>query len=231
MRAAPALNDAVRAAGPQTEAFTTASGRVFGYIVMGCAAVVIIFSLATDPVGSRALEQVALAFALIAWAILVRPKVAAHERGLLMRNLVHDTFVPWDKIKGCRAAQTLQVSTRDAVFNGVGLSKSPRTTLREQRRAARGGQQPMNLFGLGRQYAMRNQPPLDTPRGTFANPVVERARQQQVGGSYFDYVEQRVGGLADQAPANPDSVPVVSWSLAPIVALLVAAAAVAFIFV
>ncbi|MGI8577610.1 MAG: hypothetical protein ACR2KG_06755 [Nocardioidaceae bacterium] len=61
-----------------------------------------------------------IAFAALAWVVLVRPAPAAHKNGMLLQNMVRDSFVPWNSIAGCRVAQTLQVATRDKVITASG---------------------------------------------------------------------------------------------------------------
>lgn len=221
---------------------------------MGCALVVIVFWLATDINGPLAVPLVAVAFALVTWVVLVRPVVVAHEHALVLRNMLSDLAVPWEAVTNCRVAQTLQVADGDKVYHGLGVSKSARTAMKEQRKVAAspGGRR---ASAFRRAFGATS---VSDPYGTRLDPYAgvrpDPAKQQAEGGSYYDYVEHRILGLAMDAradrgdtakpsgsavpgaeetmPVNPSAPPVrKAWAMLPIGALVLAVVAVVVAFV
>lgn len=222
-------------AGPLREKFAAPAGRYLGYVVVVAAAVVILFGLATDARGSLPVALFAVAFSLLAWVVLIRPSAAAHEQGMLLTNMMRDIFVPWQIIRACRVSQTLQIVTEQRTYHGLGVSKSARQQRRESRRNRPGGDKaPIGpaLFGVG--HLISTTSPFGRrdhdDRGAQAE-AISRAKQEQEGGSYFEYTEQRVSVLAHSAlaSATPPATtsPRVSWALLPALALVTAAACVA----
>ena len=220
-------NTAVEAAGPQTETFVTPAGRYLGYIVVGSAVVLSLLGLKSQGTGAFGLIGFCIAFALVAWVVLIRPRVTAHRNGLLLRNMLRDTFVPWASIKSCRIGQTLEVGTRDKVYHGLGLTKSARQATREQRQrrgAARSVMGPN--FGMS---SLAAKPDL-VPKSNDGLQV-NKVKEEQIGSSYFSHAEQRIETLAQEGAARTiGASPTTVWDLLAIGALLLAVVGVVFAF-
>lgn len=206
------------AAGPVIERFSPPAGRILGYVAatvgLGMAATAVTSGVAAN----RGLVFFGIATACLAWVALIRPVVAAHEHGLVLRNMVRDVFVPWARIERTRALQTLRVVTSDATYHGLGVSRSARSVMKEARRGS-GPSTP--LFGIGGGLFSR-----ETPRPN------EPLSVQRSNVSYSAYVEWRLQDLAARYAGNPNSGrPLVSWAALPLVALLVALACIGLVFV
>lgn len=205
----------------------TPTGRYLGFIVVGAAVVLSLLGIKSQGTDSFGLIGFCIAFSMLAYVALIRPKVTVHRNGLLMRNMLRDTFLPWATIKSCRVSQTLQVGTRDKVYHGLGLTKSARQASREQRgKSGRVRHMVGPNLGMGSAAGAPTLTP--TPEGGHQ---VNLAKQEQVGGSYFAHAEQRIETLAQQGAAKTEgSTPRVAWDPVPIAALLVAALGAAFAF-
>jgi len=220
-------NAAARAAGPKTETFATPAGRYLGYVVLGAAVVLCALGIRSQGTDAFGLVGFCAAFAALAWIVLIRPRVTARRNGLLLQNMLRDTYVPWAAIKTCRSAQTLQIGTRDKIYHGLGLTKSARQASREAR--LRGADQKTIV---GPNLGMSSMAAAPTMAATpDSGPVVNRAKQEQVAGSYFSHAEQRIETLAREgAPSTLDAEPVVAWDPIAIAGLLVAPLGVIFAF-
>lgn len=212
-------NAAVEAAGPRTEKFPVPMGRYLGYVAVAGAVVLMVVAPIDGGGYARAFFCFSLALALVAYVVLVRPEVTANANGLLMRNMLRDTFVPWASVRGCRVAQTLQVSTRDRVYHGLGVSKSARAANRE-RRQQRGETQIGPNTGLSPVRFMATSTPA-------ASSSVNMAKQEHVITNTFTHTEQRIETLAlERAAATAEKTPLVAWSWPEVAALAVAVVAV-----
>lgn len=217
-------NAATSAAGPLIEKFVAPSGRYLGYAVIGIAFVSSVLDLISDGLGALTFVGFAVAFGLVAWVVLVRPHVSARENGVLMQNMVRDTMIPWSLIKTCRVTQTLQISTRDHLYHGLGVSKSVRQANREDRQKHGGGRQILgpNLGMGGRTMAAQaSRAPKHDDDG---EPLeVHMAAQEQIAGSYFDHAEQRIAQLSQQRSRSTEGLkPVVAWDWYAVGALVLA---------
>lgn len=215
-------------AGPETEKFVAPRGKYLGYVVIAAAVVLSAIGLKSQGTGAFGLIGFAIAFSLIGWIVLIRPRVAAHSNGLVMRNMLRDTFVPWASIKTCRVGQMLQVGTRDKVYNGLGLSKSARIASKEERQRRGGGR-----FVLGPNLGMGSlaAAPEVSPKAMEGGLQVNRGKEEQIAGSYFDHAEQRIETLAKQNAAMTEGTsPRVVWDPMAVGALLLAALGVVFSF-
>ncbi len=219
-------NAAVEAAGPRIETFLVPMGRYLGYFVVAVAVVLSILGLAGGG-GDFGLVEFAVALALVAWIALIRPQVEAHRNGLLMRNMLRDVFVPWASIRSCRAAQTLQVGTRDKIYHGLGVSKSARQSVREGRQAKRQLIGPN--VGVGRlEFAHLPDPNADPESKTDVHQIM----QQHVVKNNFSHIEERVEYFAaERSKATAGQSPKIVWSLLPIAALVLALVALVGAFV
>jgi hypothetical protein len=217
-------NAAVAAAGPCTEKFFVTLGRYFGYFVVAIAAVLIVWGLASQGTGALGFDAICVAFALLAWVVLIRPEVTAHRNGLLLRNMLRDTFLPWSCIKSCRVSQTLQVGTRDKVYHGLGVSRSARQAMRETRQGRRGTPIGPTTGATGLQFPPRSD--LDK-----SNTEVHTAMQEHVIKNNFTHTEQRIETLIrERSSSTADQSPKVVWDPMPVIALVVAAGCIALAF-
>jgi hypothetical protein len=219
-------NAAVEAAGPEIETFATPAGRYLGYIVVGAAAVLCVLGLNSQGTDAFGLVGFCIAFAALAWVSLIRPRVTAHQNGLLLRNMLRDTFLPWAMIKSCRAAQTLQIGTRDKIYHGLGLTKSARQASREAR------QRDKSRTIVGPNLGMSSMASAPTmPANPTDGLMVNKAQQEQIGGSYFSHAEHRIETLARQgAQKTVDREPKTVWDPVAIGGLVLAALGVIFAF-
>lgn len=163
----------------------------------------------SDPTANRGLALFSVAMSLIAWVVLIRPRVVAHANGVLLRNIVRDTLIPWSCVERVKVLQTLQVVTPTQTYHGLGVSRSARSMLRESR-----GQVTPGFFGVGSSGVFGRSYPAEA-RSTAA--------QQQVGGTYQAYVESRLRDFAKGKANVAAAQPVGSWAVLPLAALVVAA--------
>ncbi|MGH3505816.1 MAG: hypothetical protein ACRDO2_01280, partial [Nocardioidaceae bacterium] len=152
-----------------------------------------------------------VALALLAWAVMIRPGLAAHQNGLLMRNVVRDVLVPWGSIERCKALQTFQVATPEGVFHGLGVTRSARSVMRREV----GGTSVIGSMLFGARFSQ-----VERPSG--------RAKEEvQSSLTYVDFVEARIATLADESTDDPRPV-VQSVAVLSVAALLGALALVVF---
>jgi hypothetical protein len=209
-------NAAEAAAGPVVERFAGSAGRWLGYFGMAFGVFVVVSVLLDDPDGDWQIAAFGVGIAGLSWVILVRPAVALHEHGVLMRNMLRDSFVPSSKIDRCKTAQTLMIRVGADTFHGLGVSRSARSMMREKRGERRG------LLGS-----------LNSMTGAFGadgSDSSERAHkpyatQEVEGPSYQEYVEGRIERAAQDAKPD-DREPLTVW--APTAVAAFAAAALGF---
>lgn len=212
-------NAAVKAAGPETEKFTVPMGRYLGYFAVLAAAALIVYTLIVDGAYARGFVCFSLAAALLSYVVLIRPEVTANTNGLLLRNMVRDTLLPWASVKGCRVSQTLQISTRDKVYHGLGVSKSARAANKERKQSRREVAVGPNT-GLSPVQYMPTAP--TPPAATSAN----MARQEHVVENQFAHTEQRIETLAmERAHATADASPILAWDWPSVAAVALAGVA------
>jgi hypothetical protein len=205
----------VTAAGPVVEKFAATSGRWLGWLGIVIGVVVVGSAVVDHNASSLGTFAFGLAVGVVSWVALVRPRVTLHSAGVLLRNMVRDVYVPFSAIERTHAGQTLQVRTADKTYHGIGVSRSARTVLREA--GVRGSLNPMGLI-----------PSYGGSKST-AEPEHTFAKQEQSGGPYATYVEQRVSSEADAAP-DDGSLAVSSFDVVSIGALVLSALVVAAAF-
>lgn len=205
-------NQAGAAAGPVVESFTPLTGRVLGYVAVGAGLLLVAGALLSDPAANRGLVLFGVAICLVAWVVLIRPLVAAHMNGVVLHNMVSDTFIPWSCVEQARVLQTLQVVTSKKVYHGLGVSRSGRSMLRE----SRPGHATPGFFGVGSSGVF----------GKNYSTETQVAAERHAGGTYQAYVESRLQDLATASPnepsTGPSAQPVVSWAALPVAALAAA---------
>lgn len=205
-------NAATRAAGREVERFAAPAGRWLGYAVIALGAALVVVAVVGDTVIERNMGVVGVAGALLSWVVLVRPVASIHEHGVLLRNMARDIFVPASQIERCRVFQTLQVVTAERHFHGLGVTRSARSMVREER-GPRLGAGFLGVGGTGVVPALRE-------------PVHRLANEEQTGSTYHTYVESRILQLAGSAQPD-DRQPVSAWDALPLGALASAAALIA----
>lgn len=177
-------NGAEGAAGSQVELFAAPAGRWLGL----AAIVIAVAATATlaygDPVQERRSVFFCVAFVAVVWVVMVRPAVAVHEHGALLRNMLRDTFVPSSAITQVRLGQMLEIKTMDEVHRGLGISRSARSVMRGQRPRPSG----FGMFGTGQQLGAQS---TGAP-GSGADAAAP---------SYLSYVESRLERLGSEAAA------------------------------
>jgi hypothetical protein len=207
----PVSNAAVDAAGAEDERFSGTSGRFFGWVGVAASVAMGLVAVTGDPVRDRKTLYLAVGLGAVCWVVLIRPSVSSNANGVVLRNMLRDTFIPWSKIDRCRVVQTLQIATEDAQhFHGLGVGRSARSMVKKSY-----GRSSLILPGIltgrvGRDLDMRSEAP--------ARPMSQRIHE---GVAYQDYVEHKISARARQSPAD-DLEPVVAWSLLPLAALAVA---------
>lgn len=211
-------NQAVDEAGAVVEKFAPSGGRVLGYVSVGLLLVVAIGAAANGPIANQELILGCVAGGLLGWAALIRPVAIAHSQGLVLRNMARDTFIPWSKIERCVVQQTLQVATPEGIFHGLGVSRSARSVMKSNKTTASFPMGGTGLLGIGGGIARGSTDPS------------RRANEEASGGSYTDYISQRILDLASRHK-KVDGDTVVAWDPIPLGALLVAAVCIALIFV
>ncbi|MBA3264848.1 MAG: hypothetical protein H0T14_00540 [Nocardioidaceae bacterium] len=210
-------NPATTAAGREIERFAAPAGRWLGFAVMGLGAVLVVVGFVGSTVIERNVGLAGTAAALVSWVVLVRPVAAICEHGVLLRNMARDIFVPASKIERCRVFQTLQVVTDQRHFHGLGVTRSARSMLREQRGPRLG----VGFMGIGGAGAV--------PTPGHDDTMHRLANEELTGSTYPEYVESRIMAMADAAKPD-DRQPVSSWDVLPVGALGLAAAVIAVAF-
>jgi hypothetical protein len=197
-------NAALDAAGAEVERFSAPTGRFFGWVGVGLAVVVVVLAAADDPLRDRKGLYLAGCLAAACWVILIRPVVSSNTNGVVLRNMLRDTFVPWSKIERCRVVHTLQIATEEQRFHGIGVGRSARTMVRR---------------GYGRSSLMpRGALMTSAGRGLDRRPEASEASPKQQysrGVDYQDYVESRISDRARYSRAD-DLQPIVVWSALPL---------------
>ena len=199
-------NAAVRAAGPVEERFATTGNRWLGIGVVVACVLLSVGLMIRDPGRDAETVVACVGLSLLSWVALVRPVVAVHQHGLLLRNMVRDTFIPAAQIERCRVFQTIQVATPSGHFHGLGVGRSARAIVRQQSGPSIAGRG-LSGWGLG--------------ASTQPLPVSQFA-QEQTGGTYTEYVESRIVELGARAKRPDDQEPVVAWVWPSVAALVVA---------
>jgi hypothetical protein len=182
---------AAAAAGQVSEKFSSSGGRWLGILAAGMGLVLVVGAAYEGPWKNWRLEAFGLAFALLSWAIFVRPAISAHENGLLMRNVFRDIYVPWGSIERCKALLTFQVATPEGIVHGYGVTRSTRSIMRERvgARSVFG-----SMFGSGTSGLFSSGP--DNP-SRRANEMVQSTA------SYVDFVEARIRTYAEGSSEPP----------------------------
>jgi hypothetical protein len=193
-------------AGPVVERFASSSGRVLGFV--GAGAGLLIAGAVVLSSGARewGLLFFGITMALLAYVVLIRPVVIAHEYGVVLRNMLRDTYVPWTCIERARVLQTLHVVTDQGTYQGLGVSRSRRSMAKASR------------------SALRSPASSAYPGGSVLGGGVRNVDETPGGTSYQTYVESRIEDLAVNARKKSETgQPLVAWALPPVLGLIAAA--------
>jgi hypothetical protein len=200
-------NAAVHAAGAEEERFSGTGGRLIGWAGVAAGVGICLLAVVGEPVRDRKTVYVAAILAAVCWVVLIRPSVSSNTNGVVLRNMLRDTFVPWSKIERCRVVQTLQIATEDHQhFHGLGVSRSGRSMVKKSYGRTSLILPGMMSGGVGRPFDSAPKAP-DRP-----------AWQSQEGVAYQDYVEDKISVRARQS-SDDELEAVVAWSLLPLAAL------------
>ncbi len=212
-------NQAVDEAGAVVEKFAASGGRSLGYVSVGLLLIVAAGSAVAGVVANHELILATVAAALIGWVALIRPVAVAHARGLLLRNMARDTFIPWSKVERCAVHQTLQVATPEGMFHGLGVSRSARSLMKSDKTISSMQMRGTGFLGFGGGGG---------GVGSSTNPS-RRANEEASGGSYTDYISSRILDLARRGK-DVEAETVVAWDPLPVTAVVIAAVCVALVF-
>jgi hypothetical protein len=216
-------NEAEVAAGPVVEKFASSIGQWLGFFGIAFGVVTAGAAALDDPPENWQVFLFGLAVIALSWVTLVRPSVALHQHGVLLRNMMRDSYVPASKIERCRTSQTLMIRTATQTFHGLGVSRSARSIMREQRGPNRGMMSALGGMSGGFGAGGPATPEPDGPQRRFANEEVE-------GPTYQSYVESRIEQVAHDAQPD-DREPVVSWAVVPVATVALAVVCFALLLV
>ena len=210
-------NEAKELAGPVVESFAPLSGRVLGYVAVGAGLALVVGALLTGAAPEFGLMLLGVVMCLLAWVVLLRPVVVAHANGVVLRNMVRDTFIPWSAVQRAKVLQTLQVVTPAKTYHGLGVSRSARAMMKESRPA-----RPSSGFlGVGGTSSFGR---------SYPDEALSSAARPDVGGTYQSYIESRLQDLASDRAGASAGKPVVTWAALPLAALALAAGCVLLLF-
>ena len=120
------------------------------------------------------------AVAFVSWVVLIRPSVQAHKDGLLLCNMLHDTYDPVGQHRAVQVSADVAGRHAEGTFQGFGLIRSTRSIVRQEVGfTSMLGQ----VFG-GRAAESRQTGPGEDPHSI----------------SYPDFVETRILQLAREYP-------------------------------
>ena len=196
----PAKDAGSAGRGELIEKFGATPTRLIGTAAIALAALVCV-DLARDGLSAGDMVAVSLVVfgATALWMILVRPRLTAYKRVLLIHNIASEIELPWQLVEGAEARQTLRVYAKGEVFHAVGIVKTTRQMVQAGR-----GPLPGSMMGGRTGTPQLRHGPSDVPSGYFQDQVAERLMQIAHG--------QRA------VPGGPDQV-VRLWAL-PEIALL-----------
>ena len=195
-----------QAAGPVVERFASSSGRVLGFVGAGAGLLIAGAVVLSSGAKEWGLLLFGVTMALLAYIVLIRPVVTAHENGVVLRNMLRDTYVPWTCVERARVLQTLNVVTDQNTYQGYGVTRSRRSMAKASR------------------AALRSPASSAYPGGSVLGGGVRNVDETPGGTSYQTYVETRIEDLAGNA-RNQTSTgqPLVAWAVLPVLGLIVAA--------
>lgn len=169
------------------EGFEPTSGHVTGGLVLVLSVGVLLIGLLRPDLGwaPPVLAGAALA-SVLAWTVLLRPRVWATDEHLVLRNALHTVGLPLATIDKVAVGQVLAVSAGQRRYVSPAIGRSRRQSLRAGSAATR-----TRLPGTGLPGDTR------TAHGQDATDTSGAVRH-----SYPDFVELRITQLAQDARAR-----------------------------
>ena len=197
--------------GSVIERFSATPSRVVGLVVMAFAAFAAVDAARHGFSATNLLIIALAAFAAsAAWMVLVRPRVTAYQRVVVIHNPASDIEIPWPLVLGAEARQTLRVYTADETFHAAGIVKSSRQITQAKRGPVIG-----SLTGTATQV------PWTTPGAASRPPA-----------TYPDTVAQQLMTIAAQQRAAQQGGQIVRrWAIPELTALGLSALAAVVLFV
>lgn len=187
------------------ERFHATSGHVMGGLglILAASAVVVGF---VDLNQSYGLSLVfgAVAFGVLVWAALLRPRVWATREDLVMRNMLHTAWIPLAAIETVAVRQVLAVTAGERRFVSPAIGRTLRQTVKGPRTQDHG-------MGLHPGLAVLGQPGSSSSGSGDAGGSAPGRSGPRHGGKatartasteYPQYVEERIVQLADAACAE-----------------------------
>lgn len=166
----------------------------------------------TDNPDPLFLSWVLFGLALI-WSLFVRPAVLLDDRGVTLRNVVRDVFIPWGRVTDVECRWNLKVFAGDRVYTAWAISSQV-----ERPQGVSGGMLTM-LPGRLEAFSSDDVKP-STPSPKVTAPMVARSIEHAVE-DYADAVAQ--GAVA----AAPDDHVRITW--VPVVVAVLVLTAVAIV--
>jgi hypothetical protein len=118
------------------ERFHATSGHVTGAVALVVAGAVVLVGLVYGEGGySVTVVLGAVLFGLLAYVVMLRPRVWATDDDLVMRNILHTEAIPLAAIGRVTVRQVLAVSAGERRFVSPAIGRSRRDTIKSQRRS------------------------------------------------------------------------------------------------
>ncbi|MDQ2850232.1 PH domain-containing protein [Dermatophilaceae bacterium Sec6.4] len=173
------------------EVFRQAQALVLGYATISLCALIVLLSLRSDA-GIGFLEVMwPLAIALVAWALFVRPSVEITDDAVILRNLVRDVRIPWERIEATQARWNLRVVTEGGAAYGSWAVSKQRPRVAGMHRMG-GGLGLGGGGGMGLRSAWRNARDTEIDTDAYRNPV----QRPKSAGAVAVLIDERCAGSA-----------------------------------
>lgn len=197
------------------ERFPPTSGRAFGLLAVAISVGVAVLAV-VDSDGGIAWGGVALAvfFATLSWAALLRPRVAVERDMLVLRNMVADVRIPLAAIEEVVVRQVLAVRAGEKRYTSPAVGRSRRQIIKDDRpghgsdagTAANPAHLAEESYGLFVEERIRT--------------LVDNARDQQ-GVELYSPEQEALATQVERAPAVPEIVVLAASALAFVVLVVV----------
>ena len=114
-------------------AFRPTSGMILGIIGLVVAAAVIGLVVVTErSVEGLEVALIAAAVGVLIWMVLLRPRVTAYPRELVLRNIASDVHLPLAEVDGVLVRHQLNVWVDGRRFSCPGIGRSTRSMVRQK---------------------------------------------------------------------------------------------------
>jgi hypothetical protein len=115
-------------------AFKPTNGTVMGFLGVATAVgVVAVAALTERSVFGLQLGLAAALGGVLAWMILLRPRVRTYADTLVLRNMASDTYLPLARVESVVVRHTLNVWVDDRRYTCPGIGRSTRSMMRAAR--------------------------------------------------------------------------------------------------